>query len=326
MARKANSMALDRRLDPRSADPSTRARTIWRDIRDFRGGKSIGQFRSLLKELDALRRDHPNDWQFCFTWALGVSAFIKCYVMARPAECRRLLNDFSQLRGDYPHNHLLLGLWGNAAIEYLSQRMPQEPAVCEDLAREVLALCSAYPGEYLLRAALEIVEKEVGPKLRGLESNNDAFARRRAKNSTTSRRIAGAPKAPCGFLVQDVTKALDELLARAARAATTRPAVVELFSDRSAERSKVNEEVPQSSVVQKVFGSIPAALQTKTYRKTDLPDEWLRDQGVIRAANRILGTHRRRKGQPLDAEAMEMVRLARRIVRADERGKKSAPG
>lgn len=90
---------------------------------------------------------------------------------------------------------------------------------------------------------------------------------------------------------------------------------------------RVNSPAPSLPPrVHELFGDVPPPLQTKTYTKSDFPREWLDDPEVIRAANRILGAHRRKKSRVLEPEAMEKVRMARRIIRAHERRRGPAPG
>jgi hypothetical protein len=73
-----------------------------------------------------------------------------------------------------------------------------------------------------------------------------------------------------------------------------------------------------SSKVQAVFGKIPPGFQTKRHSQTLIPEDAIHDPEVVQTAKDIVNANRRTKIETLERNAQETLRIARRIVRANE--------
>jgi hypothetical protein len=95
----------------------------------------------------------------------------------------------------------------------------------------------------------------------------------------------------------------------------------ETTAARATEPPRTDETAPvvaPSPKVQAVFGDIPAEFHTKRHSKTIIPEDTIHDPEVVETAREIVNANRRKKIKTLAPKAQATLRIARRIVRANE--------
>jgi hypothetical protein len=73
-----------------------------------------------------------------------------------------------------------------------------------------------------------------------------------------------------------------------------------------------------SPKVMAVFGNIPPEFQTRRHSQTVIPEDAIHDPDVVQTARDIVNANRRTKMDDLERGAQATLRIARRIVRANE--------